>query len=208
MEICRLVLNAKLLKEISETIEPCFKLIENDLKNNTVNQFTCSVTDLSKKNFEATLNKRFIKCLNQGGIYFIRIATTDSFDASQLKTEWSQSRSLKLGKRPEAVTNHDGKCTIIVDQHTDECVLYVGSSLKIGSRIKAHFRNSKISPSTSSLRLRWNPNKYLINVNSIIINWVSFEGLSNNDKKEEALHNLCRYFESKLGQKYKALIGE
>ena len=208
MEKCKFALDTKLLGEIGKAIEPCFELIENDLVNNKTNQFTLLVTDLSKKTIVAKMNKRFEKCLNQGGIYFVKIATSKSFDATQFKTDWNNSRSLNLGKRPIAITNHDGKCTILADRHTDECVLYVGSSLKVGSRIKEHFRNSKISKSTTSLRLRWNPKKYLANVSSIIVSWVFFEGLSDNDKKEDALHNLCRYFESKMRKKHKALIGE
>jgi actin-like ATPase involved in cell morphogenesis len=48
----------------------------------------------------------------------------------------------------------------------------------------------------------------LKNIVKITVNYITFDGLHDSNSKEVAIHNLCRYFESKLRQKYQALIGE
>lgn len=206
MEKCKIALDARLLRKVGKAIELCFDLIESYLLNNTDNQFSCSVTDLSKNTFVAELNKQLEKCLNKGGIYFIRITTSENFKPTQFKTEWDGSRSSNL-KKPKANPIHNGQFNINTDATANEYVLYVGSSLVIGSRIKEHFWSCDKAKSTYSLRLNCNPNECLKQVLTIKVNYICFDGLSDENNKEAALHNLCRYYESKMRKKYQALIG-
>lgn len=202
MKKSKFTLDQQLMINIGESIEPCFALIENNLISATENQFECSIKEINKEGFKNKLDSHFKDYLNKGGIYFFRIIISDSFDTNQFVLDWNISRDTIVGKRPKANVNCTGQCIDETEQQSCEYALYAGSSLKVGSRIKEHFRDCTTSKSTTSLRLRCFPNKYLNNIIRIKVNYICFEGLSDNKKKEVAIHNLCRYFESKMRQKY------
>lgn len=201
-------LDSKLLVKIGRLIDPCFTLIEADLVNNTMNQFTCSVSDLSKEDFKEKMDRHFAGCLTHGGLYIFRVTTSEYFNVTDFKTDWDNSRSSIVGKKPKSNATHCGQCIIHEQTTSNEYILYVGSSLNIGSRIKEHFLDCDTSKSTYCLRLRCSTEECLKHIFAIRVNYITFEGLSDNNDRETALQNLCRYFEKKMNQKYQALIGE
>lgn len=208
MKECTNTFDSDLLVTIGGKIDSCFPLIEKELLNNTTNQFTCSVSDLSQKDFKKKLGNHFAACLRNCGLYVFSITTSTDFKVTCFKKKWDNSIRPESGKRPKSNAIHTGQRNNSGQPASNEYVLYVGSSLKIGSRIKEHFWDCDTSTSTYSLRLRCSPNKCLQYVDEIKVNYVSFEGLSDEKNRETALHNLCRYFEKKMNQKYQALIGE
>ncbi|MCB5229814.1 MAG: hypothetical protein LHW44_07125 [Candidatus Cloacimonetes bacterium] len=201
-------LDSQLLKKIERLIYPCFSLIESSLLNNTKNQFSCFVSELSGNDFKAKMDSHFAGSLSQGGIYLFRIKTSESFNVTDFKADWDNSKHSIVGKRPKSNTNHNGQCIDHEQTPSNEYFLYVGSSLKVGSRIKEHFRGCVTAKSTTSLRLRCSSCKYLKDVTEIKVNYIFFDGLRDANNKEMPIHNLCRYFESKMRHKYQTLIGE
>jgi len=210
----KIMSDPRLIIDIGKRLEHYFLEIESFLLSTSNNPFKCSIQDIKGKGLEQKLNKHFKenskkysnKNSSDGGIYFFHIETSDDFDAKQFISAWNKSKKKIKGNRPKANINFTGKCIDKTEQ-TKGYVLYVGSSLKIGSRIKEHFRNCKIAGSTWSLRLRCNPDECLKNIDEITVNYITFEGLHDGDKKAQPIHNLCRYFEAKLRQKHQALIG-
>lgn len=201
-------LDQQLIINIGESLEPHFSLIENSLLSTSENQFECTLKEINEEGFQQKLDDHFKNNLNKGGIYFFRIIASDSLNTNQFVSAWNTTREKIEGKRPKANADHKGQCIDEAAQESGRYALYVGSSLKVGSRVKEHFRDCKTAKSTTSLRLRCVPNKCLKNIIKITVNYITFDGLHDSNNKEVAIHNLCRYFESKLRQKYQALIGE
>ncbi|MCK9335178.1 MAG: hypothetical protein M0Q99_07700 [Candidatus Cloacimonetes bacterium] len=206
--MCEIKLDQQFVVNIGKSLEPYFSLVENRLLSTSQNQFECSIKEIAKKSFQQKLDDHFKGELNKGGIYLFHIITSDSIDTNQFVSAWNATREKIEGKRPKANINRKGQRTDESAQQPGKYALYVGSSLKVGSRIKEHFRDCKTAKSTTSLRLRCFPSKCLKNIVKITVNYITFDGLHDSNSKEVAIHNLCRYFESKLRQKYQALIGE
>lgn len=206
MNISKLKLDRPLIINIGVSIEPCFEMIENALLTGRYGKFDCQACALIDGTYKAELNKHFTGTLNVSGLYLFRIESKKSFEKDRFLTNW-KNREKDISATPPINNQHTGKCEGDGKLRKNEFALYVGTALSVGKRIKEHFRNGTEVPNTSSMRLACNPSKSMENIGMIRVTYICFDGLSDK-KKETSLHNLSRYFESKMRHKYQTLIGE
>lgn len=205
--MCEFNLDQQLIINIGKSLEPCFEMIENALLTGSYGKFDCQACALIDGTYKAELKKHFTGTMkNLGGLYFFIIETKKGFEKDRFLTNW-KNREKGISATHPINTKHSGKCKENGKLSLNEFALYVGTALNVSKRIKEHFRNGSDVPKTSSLRLACNPSKSMENIELIRVTYICFDGLSDK-KKETSLHNLSRYFESKMRHKFQTLIGE